>query len=105
MATLLDNVFIGGSLQQSFDSMLILDDTTDHLLSLVLLRQTKVRDNKSLLFESRLLNGQKLAKIKNELQQKDWNGLLNQNNCSANFDTPCGEIKYAMDKVAPVKTV
>ena len=81
----------------------MLDDTTDHLPSLVLLRQTKVRDNKPLLFESKLLNEQKLAKIKNELQQKNWNGLLKQDNHSANFDTLCREIKYIMDKVAPEK--
>ena len=44
-------------------------------------------------------------KIKNELRCINWNGLLNSNNCNTNFNTFCSEIKTAMDKVAPVKTI
>ena len=41
-ATLIDNIFISRLLQRSFDSMILLEDTTDHMLILLLMRQTKL---------------------------------------------------------------
>ena len=43
-ATLIDNIFISSKLHHQFDSMLILDDISDHLPSLVLLKQTKMKN-------------------------------------------------------------
>ena len=40
MATLIDNIFISKLLQRSFDSMILLEDISDHLPSLVLMKQT-----------------------------------------------------------------
>ena len=39
-ATLIDNIFISDILQRRFDSCLLIDDMSDHLLTLVQLRQT-----------------------------------------------------------------
>ena len=88
-ATLIDNVFISGALQHDFDSLILLEDTSDHLPSMVLLRQTKMCDKTALQFETRSLNETKLGKIKDDRKQKDWNGLLRSNNCNVNFDTFC----------------
>ena len=41
-ATLIDNIFVSGKLHQSFDSVILLSDISDHLPSLVLLKQTKI---------------------------------------------------------------
>ena len=85
-ATLIDNVFISEHLQKRFDSCLLIDDTTDHLPALVLLRQTRVSDKKPLIFNSRRLNETKMQKIKENLQLVDWNGLLNSDDCNENFN-------------------
>ena len=53
-ANLIDNVFIGGSLQRNFELSIIISDISDHLL-LLLLKQTKVKDKTSLEFENRNL--------------------------------------------------
>ena len=42
-ASLIDNVFVTGNLQKNFDSLFLLDDMSDHLPSLVLLKQTKLK--------------------------------------------------------------
>ena len=104
-ATLIDNIYISGKIQHNYESHLILSDISDHLPSLQLLKQTKVKDKTPIEFESRNLNDNKIMKINNELRCIDWNGLLNSNNCNANFNTFCSEIKTTMDKVAPVKTI
>ena len=65
-AMLIDNIFISGVLQRLFDSLIILlEDTPDHMPTLVLMKQTKLRNKKPLCFESRSLNDVKLARIKN----------------------------------------
>ena len=51
-ATLIDNVFISRMLQQSFDSMILIEEISDHLPSLVLMKQTKLRDKDPLCFKS-----------------------------------------------------
>ena len=103
-ATLIDNIYISGKIQRNYESHLIVTDISDHLPSLLLLKQTKVKDKTPIEFESRNLNDDKIMKIKNELRKIDWNGLLNSKNCNINFNTLCNEIGTAMDKMAPVKT-
>ena len=104
-ATLIDNIYISGKIQCNYESHLILSDISDHLPSLLLLKQTKVKDKTPIDFKSRNLNDDKIMKINNELRSINWNGLLNSNNCNTNFNTFCNEIKTSMDKVAPVKTI
>ena len=103
-ATLIDNIYISGKIQRNYESHLILSDISDHLPSLLLLKQTKVKDKTPIELKSRNLND-KIMKINNELRSIDWNGLLNSNDCNTNFNTFCNEIKTSMDKVAPVKTI
>ena len=105
MATLIDNIYISGKIQCNYKSHLILSDISDHLPSLLLLKQTKVKDKIPIEFESRNLNDDKIMQINNELRNTDWNGRLNSNNCNTNVNTFCSEIKAAMDKVAPIKTI
>ena len=67
-ATLIDNVFISRMLQQSFDSMILIEEISDHLPSLVLMKQTKMRNKDPLCFKSRSLTDAKIGLIKDELK-------------------------------------
>ena len=51
-ATLIDNVFIDDKLFQSFDSCILLEDISDHLSALILLKQTKILDRRPIEFNS-----------------------------------------------------
>ena len=51
--TLIDNIVISEDLHRNFDSLLIVDDMSDHLPALVRLKQTKIQDKHPLEFESR----------------------------------------------------
>ena len=68
MATLIDNIFISKLLQRSFDSMILVEDISDHLPSLVLMKQTKMRNKEPLNFTSRALNNNKIKCINDELR-------------------------------------
>ena len=105
MATLIDNIFIGGKFQHNYESYLVIADISDHLPSLLLLKQTKVKDKTPIEFESRNLNEEKIKQINTELCKIDWNGKLNSNNCDTNFNILCNELKKTMDNVAPTKMV
>ena len=102
-ATLIDNVFISSILQRSFDSLILLEDTSDHMPSLVLMKQTKLRDKKPLRFKSCSLNEAKLEHIKNVLKIKDWNAMLRSDSVDDNFDKFCEVVSEMMDKFAPLK--
>ena len=62
-ATLIDNTFVSRKLHLSFDSGILLSDISDHLPSLVLLKQTKLLNKEPLKFVTRNLNEQKLNLI------------------------------------------
>ena len=104
-ATLIDNIFISSFLQQSFDSCLLLNDTTDHLPTLLLAKQIKLADKEPLEFESRRQNNSKTQITKKNLQDIDWIGHLNSNNSNHNFNVFCDLLKGVMDNVAPEVTV
>ena len=104
-ATLIDNVFISSVLQRYFDSLILLEDTSDHMPSLVLMKQTKLRDKKPLRFKSHSLNEAKLEHIKNGLKIKDWNGMLRSDSVDENFYKFCGVVSEMMEKFTPLKEV
>ena len=104
-ASLIDNVFVSSRLHCSFDSGIILSDISDHLPSLVLLKQTGILNRDSLEFTSRNLNTKKLNLINDRIQSTDWNGLLMSENMNTNFDILSDVISRAMDDVAPLHTV
>ena len=92
-------------MQRSFDSMILVEDISDHLLSLVLMKQTKIRNKEPLNFKSRVLNDHKIKCINEELSHKDWNGILRSDNVNVNFDQFCSKLNKTMDTYAPVKNV
>ena len=104
-ATLIDNIFVTEELHKNFDSLLIVDDMSDHFPVLALLKQKRLRDKDPLEFESRNLTDKKIIEIKQELQKIDWNGVLNSDNCDENFNTFHAAVQESMNKVAPIKKV
>ena len=103
--TLIDNIFISDQLQSNFNSAIIIDDISDHLPCIALMKQTRIVNKSPLEFESRSLTPTKIDSIKSKLLQTDWNGMLNSSDCNTNFDKFCDIIKNTMDDVAPTKTV
>ena len=101
-ATLIDNIFVSRNLHKYFESAIILEDISDHLPLLVLLKQTKLLDNKPIEFESKKLDEKSIMLIKQKLLQVDWTRHLNATNCSENFDLFSSKLNEIMDSVSPL---
>ena len=102
---MIDNIFVTEELHKNFDSLLIVDDMSDHLPALALLKQKRLQDKDPLEFESRNLTDKKITKIKQHLQKIDWNGVLNSDNCDDNFNTFHAVVQESMNKVALIMKV
>ena len=101
-ATLIDNVFVSKNLHKSFESAILIEDMSDHLPLLILLKQTKLTNNSPLEFETRKLNEANIVQIKEELYQIDWTKHLASKSCSENFDLFAQKVKEVMDSISPL---
>ena len=104
-ATLIDNIYISKNLQRKFDSLILIDDITDHLPTIALLRQTKITDKSPIEYTSRKLNDKKIQQIHRKLLETDWNGTLNSDDVNVNTGRLMDEIKKTMDTIAPLETI
>ena len=59
-ATLIENMYIRTNLQHSFDSLILIDDISDHLPTIALLKQIKLSDKTPIEYTSRKLNDAKI---------------------------------------------
>ena len=84
-ATLIDNIFVSEKLHQVFDSCFLLNDISNHLPSLTLLKQTKMLNKEPLEFISQNLNERRLNQIKEKLSNVDWVGNLRSQDVNQNF--------------------
>ena len=103
--TLIDNVFLSEILYRQFDSALLIRDISDHLPSLVLIKQTKLMDKIPIEFKSQKLNKDKITRIKNRLFNTDWNVLLCNMDCNTNFNAFCDHLSSVTEEVAPLVAV
>ena len=85
--------------------MILIDDLSDHLPSLVLMKQTKLRNKDPLCFNSRSLTADKIEQIRNDLKTKDWIGMLINEDVNKNLDKFSEELESSMNKYAPNKEI
>ena len=104
-ATLIDNIFVSSNLHKKYESAIIINDMSDHLPTLTMLRQTKLKNDTSLTFESRNLNEMNLKSINAELKQINWNEKLMGPNCNENYNIMTNLINRSMEKYSPLKKI
>ena len=104
-ATLIDNIYISKNLQCKFDSPIIVDDISDHLPLVALLRQTKITDKSPIEFTSHKLNATKISRIHQKLRITDWNGILNSDDINVNTNQFMTEMEAVMNTEAPLQTI
>ena len=104
-ATLIDNIFVSMNLHKKYDSAILINDMSDHLPILTLLRQTKLKNNTPLIFESRNLNEKNLKLINTALQQINWDINLSGLNCNENYNTLTTLINTTMEKYSPLQKI
>ena len=104
-ATLIDSIYISNQLHRDFESTIIINDLSDHLPLLTMLKQTKLLSKEALTFTSRCLNDQKLKEANHRLMRKDWIGLLTGTTFDEKFNQFSTIINTTLDEIAPTRTV
>ena len=104
-ATLIDNIFISELLHRNFESSILIEDISDHLPLLTMLKQTRLLNSEPLEFNSRCLNDKKLKHVNNILMNVDWIGLLTGTTSNQKFNQFSDKIDSVLDQVAPIKKV
>ena len=104
LATLVDNIYVSEELQHTFESPILLNDMSDHLPLVTMLRQTRLLNKMLLTFESRCLTEDKLAKVSDHLFGIDWIKLLN-GTTNENFDTFSQIVNEELDTVSPKQII
>ena len=104
-ATLIDNILVSSDLHEYFELAIILNDMSDNLPLLTMMKQTKITDQAPLTFKSCDRNEKKIQEIKGQLLTKDWVGLLDNNDVDYNFSIFCDMIENTMNAMAPIQEV
>ena len=104
-AMLIDNIYVSEQLHRNFESMILIDDMSDHLPLVMMLKQTKLLNKEPITFTSRCLDDNKLRKANHKLMCKDWIGLLTSTMSNTKFNQFCDTVNEVLDEIAPIKTV
>ena len=103
-ATLIDNILISKKLQPQFESMIIIDDLSDHLPCLVILRNFQQTNNENFIMKG-TINNKVIEKIKAELSHVDWDHVLNNKSASDSFKAFHTELTLSINKHAPERLI
>ena len=101
--TLIDNIFISKPLQKSFDSGIIIDDISDHLLFYTKLTGFMETNKEPISVIKRKLDDKAINKIKTDLDLLNWESLLHPVTASEGFDIFHERLLKSVDKHAPEK--
>ena len=93
------------TLHRNFESTILIDNISDHLPTIALLKQMRLMNKELIEFRSRCLNKAKLKRVNHELIKVDWIGVLTGMTSDEKFNQFNDWIKHVLDKITPVKHV
>ena len=93
------------NLHKRYESAVLINDMSDHLPILTLLRQTKIKNNTPLIFESRKLTNKNVDSIKTALDHINWDERLSGLDCNENFNTFTTLLDSIMEKYSPLRKI
>ena len=103
-ATLIDNILISKKLQPNYESLIIVDDLSDHLPCLVKLKNFKPTGTKIFILK-RVINNKAVKNISEDLSKIDWNMKMKDKPASDSFHAFHSELSITLNKHAPEKLV
>ena len=104
-ATLINNIFVTEILHRNFESTILIDDISDHLPTLAMLKQTRLMNHELIAFNSRCLSKDKLKQVNHKLMRVDWIGVLTGTTSDEKFNQFSDWIEQVLDDIAPIKCI
>ena len=104
-ATLIDNIIISQKLQASYNSNILISNLSDHLPCHVEIHEFYAIKSEATRIKKRKLNKENLNKIKQEINQIDWEANLASKNATESFDIVHQQIMSSINKFAPEREI
>ena len=99
-ATLIDNIFVSSKLQHNLESLIILDDLSDHMPCMVTLFNQRKCKKEGRIVKSRPLTDKNIQKINSDLL-RNWEQELEGKNVEESFNIFHDILIQTIDKYAP----
>ena len=103
-ATLIDNILISKKFQPNYESLIIVDDLSDHLPCLVRLKNFNPTGTKNFILK-RVINNKAVKNIREDLSKINWHAKLKDTLASDSFQAFHSELPISLNKHAPEKLV
>ena len=101
-ATLIDNVILDHKHCEHLESYVIIEDLSDHLPCLVVVKNVLVNKHTKVKIKSRDTREKNINKLKSSLNNIDWKALLNTTDVNEMAQTFHGRLCNEIDKYCPV---
>ena len=101
--TLIDNIFLSTKLQNNFEPNIIMNDMSDHLPCLVVIKNQRKCMKESKTIISRPLTNRNLDKINVELASMNWDKELTSDTIEEDFNKSHNKLCAIIDTYAPEK--
>ena len=102
--TLIDNILISKKFQPNYESLIIVDDLSDHLPCLVRLKTFNPTGTKNFILK-RVINIKAVKNIREDLSKINWHAKLKDRLASDSFHAFHSELSISLNKHAPEKLV
>ena len=101
--TLIDNVMISRKLHAHYNSLILIDDISDHFPSVVFLHNQKCAKREAKRIHTREVNDTKISQIKNKLNVVNWVEKLSDQNADITFSSFHTKLVETIETVIPEK--
>ena len=102
-ATLIDNIFLSHRFQHHYTSNILIDDISDHMPSIIRLRNQKKNKKEPLKILTREMNESKLKVLNSTLSVMPWDCILNCLDAAESFNCFHKQIQETLDEMIPLK--
>ena len=102
-ATLIDNVFLSQRLQYQYTSNILVDDISDHLPSIIRLKNQKKCKKEPIKLMTREMNKEKMTNLNSKLSNVSWDCILQNLDTEETFNRFHQKIQTTLDEVIPLK--
>ena len=102
-ATLIDNVFLSQRLQYQYTSNILVDDISDHLPSIIRLKNQKKCKKEPIKLMTREMNKEKMSNLNSKLSNVSWDCILQNLDTEETFNRFHQKIQTTLDEVIPLK--
>ena len=104
-ATLIDNILISNQLYMNTYNVIVIDDISDHLPCLSVIKNFKLTRRESIQIESRNFSPKNISNITNDINTTDWVKVLSDHDANAQFDIFQKQLLSTIDKHSPLKKI